>query len=446
MSIEAGTEPSPSAKPTGAAPPEPLEPSAARYALGLLVVVYVFNFIDRSILSILLQPIKEEFQVSDTALGFLSGIAFAAFYSVLGIPVARWADRHNRTRLIALAVLIWSAMTAFSGLARSFVQLAVARIGVGIGEAGCSPPAHSLISDYFPAERRATALSIYSLGIPLGAGLGFLLGGWIEEFFDWRTAFMVVGLPGVFLALIVRWTLPEPPRGVFDSAAIRAMPSRSVSEVLRFIGQLRSFRHMAFGGALHAFSGYGAAAFIAAFFARSHAIPSGELGTWLALINCTGGVAGTYLGGFLSDRLSVRDVRWAMWVPAIATVMIVPFALLLCLWPDGRMALLFWLPGAVLGGFYLGPTFATTQTLVAPSMRATASAILLFIINIIGLGLGPQGVGIASDLLEPALGNDSLRYALLGTLVLFASWSACHYALGARFLAKDLEAKNQGID
>ena len=360
---------------------------------------------------------------------------------MLGIPIARWADRGRRTRIIALAVLIWSSMTALTGLARNFVHLAVARIGVGVGEAGCSPPAHSLISDYFPPERRATALAIYSLGIPIGSGIGSLAGGWLNEAFDWRTAFVVVGLPGVALALLVQFTLPEPPRGVRDSTGEVAGPQRDLSEVLAFMKGLASFRHMAFGAALHAFYGYGAGAFIAAFFQRSHGIPTGELGTWLAMLGFTGGVAGTYLGGFLSDRLGGRDPRWYMWVPAIATVAYIPFAFLLYLWPDGRTALLLWLPGAFLGGFYLGPTFAMTQTLVPSQMRAMASAILLFVINIIGLGLGPQGVGILSDLLRPQWGTESLRYALLVIVVFFALWSVFHYAKAARTIRGDLEAK-----
>jgi predicted MFS family arabinose efflux permease len=411
--------------------------------LGILLVVYVFNFIDRTILSILLEPIKEEFQVSDTYLGFLSGIAFALFYTVVGIPVARWADRGSRRTIIALALFLWSGMTAVTGLARTFAHLAIARVGVGIGEAGCSPPAHSLISDLFPPERRATALSIYALGIPIGGGIGFLAGGWLNEMFDWRTAFMAVGVPGVVLAVIVRLTLPEPPRGVYDPPARPGDSDHSVRDVLAFLWSLRAFRHIAMGAALHAFYGYGASAFIASFFVRIHGLETGEIGTWLAAIGFTGGVAGTYLGGFVSDRLGTRDERWYTWVPALATLVFIPFAFLLYLWPDARAALVMWLPGAILGGMYLGPTFAMTQGLVRPEMRALASAILLFIINIIGLGLGPQGVGILSDLLAPAFAGQSLRYALLITVVGFAAWSVVHYALASVTLRDDLLAKER---
>lgn len=422
---------------------KPLSRGAARYALGLLLVVYIFNFIDRSILAILLEPIKREFQVSDTYLGFLSGIAFAAFYTVVGIPVARWADRGKRTTIIALSLFAWSAMTAVTGLTRSFGQLAAARIGVGIGEAGCSPPAHSLISDMFPPERRATALSVYSLGIPIGAGIGYLAGGWLNEMFDWRTAFIVVGLPGTLLAVLVKFTLPEPPRGVYDAISSHGRPRKSVREVLAFLWSLRAFRHISFGAAMHAFYGYGAQAFITSFFIRSHGLATGEIGTWLAALGFTGGVAGTYLGGYLSDRLGVRDVRWYARVPAVATLIYIPFAFLVYLWPDGRTALMLSLPGAILGGMYLGPTFAMTQSLVPADMRATASAILLFIINIFGLGFGPQGVGILSDLLSGRFGVESLRYALLITVVTFAALSIRQYALAARTLREDLGAKDR---
>ena len=424
----------------------PVPRGVARYALGILLVVYIFNFIDRSILSILLEPIKNEFHVSDTALGFLSGIAFAAFYTLVGIPVAGWADRGSRRTIIALALLIWSAMTAATGLARSFTQLAIARVGVGVGEAGCSPPAHSLISDFFPPDRRATALSIYALGIPIGGGIGFLAGGWLNELFDWRTAFFVVGLPGILLAAVVRITLKEPPRGVYDPPVEEATEAPNFKESLAFLRALPAFRFIALGGALHAFYGYGAQAFVASFFMRSHDLESGEVGTWLAAIGFSAGVLGTYLGGFLSDRLAAYDVRWYAWLPALATFLFLPFAFLTYLWPDPYQALLFSVPGSILGGMYLGPTFALTQSMVRPEMRAMASAILLFVLNIIGLGLGPQGVGLLSDWLNPSLGQQALRYALLIIVASFALGSVIMYWLASRTLVEDLSVKDRPMN
>jgi MFS family permease len=415
-----------------------------QYALALLVVVYVFNFIDRTILTILLEDIRTELDLSDTALGFLSGIAFALFYSTLGVPIARWADRGLRTTIIALACFIWSAMTAVTGLARNFGDLALARIGVGIGEAGCSPPAHSLIADYFPVERRGTALAIYALGIPIGAAFGNLFGGWLGAEFGWRMTFVIVGVPGVALALIVRLTLHEPPRGYSEGLAASgaaALSADSLRDVLRFMLRQRSFRHMSIGAALHAFYGYGAGAFFPAFMRRVHDFPLAELGAWLAIIGFTAGVLGTYLGGALADRLGVSDRRWYMWVPALATVAAIPFAFFAYLWPDGHGALLWIVPSVLAGSMWLGPTFAMTQTLVKVHMRATASAVLLLIVNLIGMGLGPQAVGVLSDLLAPSLGVESLRYALLSVVVSCAAWSAVHYALAARTLRDDLLAK-----
>jgi predicted MFS family arabinose efflux permease len=406
------------------------------YALALLVVVYIFNFIDRQILSIVAPLIQKDFAFSDSALGLLTGPAFAVFYTFVGIPIARWADVGVRRSIISLALLIWSGMTALTGYAQSFTHLALARIGVGVGEAGCSPPAHSLISDLFPVERRGTALAIYSLGIPIGGALGSALGGWLGEAFGWRVAFMAVGIPGVLLALLVRLTLREPPRA--------AAPERreSVREVFGFMLSLPAFRHMSAGAALHAFYGYGAAAFIPIFLIRVHGMSLVEVGAWLGLIALTTGTLGTFLGGWIADRLAGRDPRWYMRVPAIASLIGVPFTFLFYLWPDPRTAILLSIPAAVLGPFYLGPTFAMTQNLVKPHMRAVGSSILLFIINLIGLGAGPYFVGALSDWLKPSFEVDAIRYALLFTVSLGAAWSAVHYLLAGRTLSQDLQAKD----
>ena len=414
-----------------------------RYALGLLLTVYVMNFVDRQILSILAEDIRKEIDLTDTGLGLLSGIAFALFYTFAGIPIARWADTGSRRTIIALALFIWSGMTALTGLAQTFLHLVAARIGVGIGEAGGSPPSHSLISDLYPPERRATALAIYSLGIPIGGALGSLLGGWLGQRYGWRIAFMAVGLPGALLAIVVRLTLGEPPRGRFDAVKSAAHEAtESVAAVLRFMMRLPSFLHMAFGASLHAFYGYGAAFFVPVFLIRVHHMDKLEVGTWLFFIGLATGTVGIWLGGAISDRLATRDARWYMRVPAIASTLAVPFAMLFYLWPDPRSAILLSIPGALLGGVYLGPTFAMTQTLVRPHMRALASAILLFIINLIGLGGGPVMVGIVSDRLKPIYGDESVRYALLWIVTIGAAWATLHYLLAARTLERDLQAKN----
>jgi predicted MFS family arabinose efflux permease len=412
-----------------------------KYALGVLVVVYTFNFIDRQILSILLEPIKLDLGLSDTQLGLLTGFAFAAFYATLGIPIARYADRNNRRNLIALALAVWSGMTAISGFAQNFWHLLLARIGVGVGEAGCSPPAHSMLADYFPAHQRATALGIYSLGIPIGILFGFLAGGWINEFFGWRMAFFVVGVPGLLIALVVRYTMREPPRGMAEGiAASGAQPG--VLETFRYLWQKRSFRHLAFGGALTAFVGYGVVTWMPAFLMRSHGMQTGEIGTWLGLILGIPGGIGIALGGWLADRYGARDPRWFLWIVTVALLVAMPFSLGVYLSAGPYLALLMLVVPVALGNFYQATTFSQTQGLVTLRMRAVAAAVLLFILNIIGLGLGPQVTGIASDLLRPRFGDESLRWSLL-LCSLVNIWAAYHYYVAGKHLKADLEATRQ---
>lgn len=420
--------------------PSPLpSPGYSRYVLGVLFVVYVFNFIDRQILAILLDPIKSDLGVSDTEMGFLTGFAFAIFYALAGLPIARWADRGSRRTIIALGIALWSAMTAASGLARSFAQLAIARVGVGVGEAGCTPPAHSLISDYFPPERRSTALAVYAMGTYVGVMIGFLAGGWISEYFDWRTAFFVVGLPGLVLAVVVRLTVREPQRGLSESAPVdtRSVP---VPELLRFLLARRSFVYLQLAGALHALASYGFAIWAPAFLGRVHGMGTAEIGTWLALIAGPGGAAGVFLVGKLCDRLTTREARWYVWLPAITCLLPLPFTLGFLLIDDTGWALACYGPHTILGAGYVGPMFAVTQALVKVRMRAQAVAIHLMLVNLIGLGAGPQLVGILSDTFAVSMGSLSLRYALLvvGVANVLAGF---FYLRAARTLRADLASR-----
>ncbi len=412
---------------------------ARHYALSILVVVYTFNFIDRQILSILLEPIKQDLGLSDTQLGLLTGFAFALFYATLGIPIARYADKGNRRNLVALALAIWSGMTALSGVAQNFWHLLLARIGVGVGEAGCSPPAHSMIADYFPAEKRATALGIYSLGIPFGILFGFVAGGWLNEFFGWRVAFFVVGVPGLILALVVRFSLREPPRGMAEGR-VDAGVQPSIPETFRYLWAKRSFRHLAFGGALTAFVGYGVVTWMPSYLIRSHGLDTGDAGTYLGLILGIPGGIGIAAGGWFADRFGARDVRWYLWVVSVALLIGVPFSFGIYLADTAMMALLFLIMPVALGNFYQATTFSQTQGLVSLRMRAVAAAVLLFILNIIGLGAGPQAVGIVSDLLSDRFGQESLRYSLF--IFSFVNvWAAYHYYVAGKYLAQDLETE-----
>ena len=412
--------------------------SARYYAVGLLTVVYTFNFIDRQLLSILQESIKADLLLSDQQLGLLTGFAFALFYVTAGIPIARWADRGNRRNIVALAISIWSFMTAISGLVQSYVQLLLARVGVGIGEAGGSPPAHSIISDIFPPERRARALAFYSMGVNIGILFGFLVGGWLNEFFDWRTAFFVVGAPGLLIALLVRYTLREPIRGLSEQRQGDG-ETVPVFDVLKLLVSRSSFRHMAFGAALNAFAGYSSSSWTASFMIRSHGMTTGELGTWLALILGLGGAIGVFSGGLIAERLARKDVRWYMWLPAITGLICIPFMIANYLVAGAYTALVVSVIPGILFNVYLGNALAMTHGLVGLRMRALASAILFFILNLIGLGGGPWAVGVLSDFLAPTLGDESLRHAMLYLLPIAMTWSVFHFYMASRSLKHDLD-------
>ena len=412
---------------------------AKYYALVLLTIVYSFNFIDRQLLAILQESIKADLSLSDSQLGLLTGFAFAVFYVTAGIPIARWADRANRRNIIAMSVGLWSFMTALSGFVQNYSQLLMARVGVGVGEAGGSPPSHSLISDIFPPESRASAISFYSTGVNIGILFGFLLGGWLNEYFGWRVAFIVVGAPGILLAILVRMTLAEPIRGLSENRQVSA-ESVPFKVVLNVLWSRVSFRHMAMAAALNAFAGYSTSNWTASFFIRSHNMTTGELGTWLALIIGLGGAIGVLCGGLLADRLAPRDKRWYVWLPSITGFICVPFMAAVYLVDDAYTALALSVVPGLLFNVYLGNTIATTHGLVGLRMRATASAILFLILNIIGLGIGPWSIGLLSDSLATSFGDDSLRQAMLYIIPPIMFWSACHFYLASKNLREDLAA------
>ena len=409
------------------------------YALVLLTIVYSFNFIDRQLLAILQESVKADLDLSDSQLGLLTGFAFAAFYVIAGIPIARWADRGNRRDIVALSLFVWSFMTALSGAVLNYTQLLLVRIGVGIGEAGGSPPSHSMISDIFPPTERASAIGFYSMGVSIGILFGFLAGGWLNEYFGWRLAFVIVGAPGILLAIVVRMSLAEPIRGLVEHRQVVDTPV-PMMEVVSVLWSRRSFRHMAMGAALNAFAGYSISNWIASFMIRSHGMSTGELGSWLALTIGLGGAVGVFCGALLADRLAPRDKRWYMWLPALAGIIGLPFTISTYLVAGAYTSLMMGIIPGILFNVYLGNTIATTHGLVGLRMRALSSAILFLIINIIGLGLGPWSVGMLSDYLAPSLGIESLRYAMLYLLPPIMFLSACHFFMAARTLREDLAA------
>jgi MFS family permease len=382
------------------------------YALSVLLAIYTFNFLDRQILGILQESIKADLGLSDTQLGALTGFAFAIFYATLGIPIASLADRTSRTRLIAFALSLWSLMTALCGVATSFIMLLCCRIGVGVGEAGCTPPAHSLIADYFPRDKRATAIAIYSLGVPLGGMIGLAAGGWLNELVGWRATFFIVGLPGLLLALIACLTVKELPRGYSDGL-VDQQKTMSLREVARFLAQSKAFRFMALGCSLLCFAAYSMTAWNPSFYIRLHGMSSSEIGMALALLVTIPGALGTYFGGVMADRMARKDNRWYLWIPGFAAIIAAPMGLGQFNVPDTALSLALSMGPSFALGVSMGPCFGITQMIVPVRMRASTSAVLLFLINIIGLGLGPFSVGVISDLLMTrGLGPAALGHAL----------------------------------
>ena len=431
------TDPSLHEKRSGEHPP-PVVPGRY-YTLGVLTVVYMLNFGDRQLLSVLQEPIRQEMGFSDEQLGLLTGTAFAIFYITAGIPLARWADLGNRRNLVSLAVAVWSVMTALQGAVTNYLQLFATRIGVGIGEAGGSPPSYSMISDLFSPAERGRAFSIYSAGVTTGIFLSYLFGSWLSDNFGWRVVFFAMGVPGIAVALLVRFTIREPPRGHFDGKPATAPPP--VLDVVRLLWSRKSFRHLSLGAALHAFVAYGIGAFLVSFYVRSYQIPSDNLsqvGVPLGIAIGVGGALGNYAGGALADRLGRRDPRWYLWIPGISTLLAVPFAYASFLVEDFYLSISLYLIPLVLGYMYGGPTLAISHSLVGPRMRALTTSILFFILNLIGLGLGPWALGRLSDTLAPSYGEESLRYAILILFTTYA-WSTLHYFLGARTLREDLQ-------
>jgi len=417
-------------------------PKYRAYVLSVLVVVYVFNFLDRQIVTILAEPIKNDLGLNDTQIGLMTGLAFALFYTVLGIPIARLADRANRVSIISVALVIWSGMTALCGTAQNFTQILAARVGVAVGEAGCTPPAHSLIADYYPPEQRASALSIYAMGIPLGSILGLLAGGWIAEFYGWRMAFFVVGIPGVALAVLVKMTLEEPLRGMSDPLTSKGQDQPSLSEALKTLLGNRTLVHIAMGGALTSFVGYGLGQWLPAYFIRVHEMGIAETATYFGLVLGVSSAIGTFLGGFLADRLALRDTRFYAWLPAAGVLLAFPFYVAAMLQSNPYIAIAILVVPSLLNSLWLGPAFGTIQNLAPMRMRAMASALVLFILNIIGLGLGPFLVGVLSDLLKPSYGIESLRYAILIATVAYF-WAGAHFILAGRTIREDLVQAQQ---
>jgi len=413
-----------------------------KYLLGVLLVILAFNYVDRLALGLVLQSIKADLHLSDTQLGFLGGIAFALFYSVMGIPIARRADKGNRVLIIAVTTLLWSAAVALCGLAGTFWHLLLIRVGVAVGEAGSIPPAQSLIADYFQRAERPRAVGIYMLGASLSTVIGYFGAGWLNELYGWRTTFAVLGLPGLGLAALAWFTLREPR----DSALEMPLetpdsPSSDVSlkEVCVVLWSNHTFRHLLFCFSVVSFFGYGILQWQPAFFIRSYGLQTGELGLWFAIIYGLGGVLGTYWGGELASRYAANDEGLQLKAMALGYSSFGVISLMVYLSPNHYLAFALMAIASVGGSAATGPLFATIQTLVPKRMRATAIALIYLCANLIGMGLGPLVAGTLSDLLQPIAGEESLRYALLALSPGYV-WGGWHLLRASKTICGDLQA------
>jgi MFS family permease len=397
-----------------------------RYALAVLTTVYMLNLVDRGLMALLLQPIKEDLQLSDTQLGFLTGIVFGLFYATLGVPIARWADRGDRVAITSVAIATWGATVMVCLVVTNYVQLLFARMAAAVGEAGCKPPTYSLVGDYFPdPSERTFAMAVYWMGGSLSALVSYVVGGWLNELYGWRITFFLMGIPGLLLAAVVKWTILEPRRQVQNKDAYeRALPP--MRTVMKVLWHQRSSRHLSIALILLYTLALGLVPWYAAFMIRSHGMGTGELGLWLGLIFSLGGAAGVLSGGYVCSRWLTNNEQGQMRLSAVAVTALVPCFVAFLMLPDKRDALLALIPLAFVFSFFMGPTYALMQRLVPDEMRATMMSVVMLLANLIGMGIGPQVIGILSDVLRPSLGNDSLRYAML-SMSLLALWSGYHF-------------------
>ena len=417
------------------------KPTYQYYVLFMLVLGYIFNVVDRSsVFGAVLPAIKKEIAASDLEMGLLSGATFAVFYSFLGIPIARLADRWSRVNVLALSIALWSAATASCGAAWNYMSLFTSRAMTAVGEAGGSPPSHSLISDYFPISKRATALAIYAMTVPIGTSIGNYSSGWLNVWYGWRQTFVIVGFPGVVLAALMWLTIKEPPRGYSDATRSRRAQAPPFFEVFKFLHARNSFMHMSLAAALHYVVWYSGTTWNNTFFVWSHGLNSGQAGSRLAIFSLIGAI-GSFAGGLLADRLSVKkdDKRWYMWVPGIACVVMVPFQLAAYLSRDLTIvvpitfSLMF-----IFASMFFGPSFAVAQSIATVRMRAVSASVLLFIQTIIGMTLGPAIVGQISDMLKPIVGEGAGIAYPMAAIGVVNLWAALHYFLAARRYREDL--------
>jgi predicted MFS family arabinose efflux permease len=407
---------------------------ARRYVvLGLLTLIYALNFLDRTIFNVLIEPIKKEFTLSDTTMGLLAGFGFVLFYSLMGIPIARVADRLNRRNIVAVALAFWSAMTFCCGIAQSVTTLALARIGVGIGESAGTPASQSLVADLFDKNERPRALGVYAIGTYLGVFLGYFVGGFVSQHYGWRMAFFSAGIPGLLLAAVLWLTVSEPRRGAMAESFV----PEPLGPTLAFLASQRSFVIVLVGFCLTTYTNYATAAWIPPFLARVHHLSSAEIGTYAGTFKGLCGMAGTLVGGLVVAQISQSDDRWKLWAPAVMSGLAGPVFAVCMLTQSFAVMITTLALTSFMVGFHLGPIFAIAQTVARPSMRALASAIILLTATCFGQGVGPLAVGMINDALKDTYGVDAVRYSLLSAAVT-TTLGALLFVWAARFIRGDI--------
>ena len=439
--------------------PDPYSPFYTRYVLFMVLLTMIFSNVDRTILSILVEPIKQDFQLTDTQMGWLLGPAFAVVYTILCLPLGRYADTTGvRRNIVAYSLFVWSLFTCSTAFVTSYLQLFVARMGVGVGEAGGTSPSVSMLSDYLTPARRAQGISVVSIGAVLGMGIGMVLGGWVSEHFGWRNAFLAAGLPGILLAIAYRFTIKEPARGASEG---RKAGATALWPNVKLLLSMRTYQFILAANAFSLFSSMGRNLWEPAFLMRTYGMGQFEAGAWYFLTAPLPSMFGIFLGGYFADRLGARDTRWYLWVPALAHLVSVPILTVFLLWPETDLipmpsfmvaaglatmpvALVWGLFGSVIGGAYTAPFMSTIQGISPLRMRAFAAAVSTLVTTLVGLAAGPLLVGVIADGFEGRFGQDALRYSLLvPTLTPLISTVIC--LAGARYVGADL-ARARGTD
>lgn len=424
------------------APPSAITPVPGhQMALLLLFLAYALSIADRMILTVLFEPIKAEFGLTDTQLGVLGGFSFAVFYATLSLPIARVADRANRSKIIFASLVVFSVTAALCGFATSFLMLVIMRIGVGIGEAGVNPASQSILGDYYPPEKRASAMSILSIGANVGMMFGFVVGGLIAQAYGWRAALVTIATPGLFLAIVIWFKLQEPMRGHFDklinkAAAPEKEQQPPLGATIKELWNIRSYRQLLIGSTIAGTVTYGMTSWVPTFYMRIHGLSQSEVGLVLAGIFGVVGAAGAFVGGKLVDRLSRRGFQYGVWMIAASKVIVLPLAVCAYLLDPLELSLALYVLPIFVSMFYLGPIMALIQTISPIRMRATASSLKMLALNLVGMSIGPLLIGALSDYLQPAYGDYSLRIALAATTCL-SLWSAFHFYLCGKALAKE---------